>query len=271
VAGASSRGKKKRRKVVDVLLSIVIVALLAAAGVLVWKSMQPPEEVNAPLPSEEFSITPGDVVGATGKEPVDVGDGDTMTVPDMAPNSVFIPAIGAYLPVLVESQFVESKYAGFQSIKIPNDPWTGVTYAGGGPMYGGQEGTTTVASHVSTANGWGALRYLYTLTGGEVIYTKDGDGNLQSWQVSSMSVRDHTDFPQEYWAADGVRRLIVTTCGGTVGSDGLFGQNIFAEAVPLDPKPKTQTQLELEQTAAAVGEYVTGAFASGDIADGSVG
>jgi sorbitol-specific phosphotransferase system component IIBC len=94
-----------------------------------------------------------------------------------------------------------------------------------------------VASHVSQASGWGALRYLYTLRGGEMIYTNDASGHTQQWQLTQMRMRmlEHTDFPQEYWSKDGVRQLVVVTCGGTIRS-GHYDKNIFAIAKPVDPK-----------------------------------
>jgi len=163
-----------------------------------------------------------------------------MTVATMGPNSLFIPSLGIYMPVETSSTFVSSKYAGFDTLRIPSNPKHGVRYGAGAPMAGSEHGTTLIASHVSTSNGWGALRYLYKLKGGELIYTKDGNGRLQEWQMTRMRVEGHTSFPQEYWSSDGVRQLVVTTCGGKV-SRGLFTQNIFAIAAPVEPKPTSGT------------------------------
>jgi sorbitol-specific phosphotransferase system component IIBC len=90
-----------------------------------------------------------------------------------------------------------------------------------------------VASHVSQASGWGALRYLYTLRGGEIIYTKDASGHTQQWQLTQMRVLEHTDFPQDYWSKTGSRQLVVTTCGGTIRG-GHYDKNIFAIATPVN-------------------------------------
>ncbi|MBC9927268.1 class F sortase [Leucobacter sp. cx-169] len=156
-----------------------------------------------------------------------------MSVSDMGPNTVFIPALGVYMPVQADSTFVASQYDGFTTIQVPEDPFQAVRYAGGGQMVGGDTGTTLIAAHVSTSSGWGALRNLHQLEGGEVIYTSDGQGSSQAWQVTAMRVEQHTDFPQEYWSPDGPRRLVVTTCGGPVNQQGQFAQNIFVEAVPM--------------------------------------
>lgn len=91
---------------------------------------------------------------------------------------------------------------------------------------------------------WGAMRYLYTLRGGEMIYTKDASGHSQQWQLTQMRVLEHTDFPQDYWSKTGSRQLVVTTCGGTIRG-GHYDKDIFAIATPVtrsrrpDP-PKTE-------------------------------
>jgi hypothetical protein len=224
----------KKSRLVTILLSILIVVLVVAAAVLVWRAFAAPAvDVSAPLPEAEFQQPAGGPpVGPTGAEPVPVDDGLPMTAEQMAPSTLFIPALGVYMPVEADSTFVSSKYAGFNTLRVPKNPKHGVWYAAGAPMAGGGEGTTLVASHVSTSSGWGALRYLYKIKAGELIYTKDAHGQLQAWQMSQMRVELHTAFPQDYWSAKGERRLVVTTCGGKV-SHGLFTQNLFAIATPV--------------------------------------
>ncbi|ROR76092.1 Sortase family protein [Plantibacter flavus] len=234
-------------------MGAIAAALVLAAGLMLWKGLTP-ESVEAPLPAAEFEIPAGaPVVGPTGDEPVDVG-GDTMTAADMGPDTLFIPQLGVYMPVEADDSFVPSKYEGFDTLKVPSDATHAVRFAGGAPMYGGQSGVTMIASHVSTSTGWGALRYLYQLTGGEMIYTKDSAGQLQSWQMTAMRVEDHTAFPQDYWSAEGARQLVITTCGGAVNAQRLFTQNIFAIAVPVDPLPKTAEQLLSEEVVTHLGD-----------------
>jgi len=235
--GSAEGLKKPRRKdPVMIVLSAVAVVLVVLAGVFAWQALTP-EDISAPAPASEFERpVDGEAVGPDGVQPVELDDGKQMTVADMAPNSLFIPAIGAYLPVESDATFVDSHYAGFSTLKVPKNPRHGVRYAAGAPMFGGDAGTTMVAAHVSMKTGWGALRYLYSLTGGEMIYTKDDAGQLQTWQLTKMRVENHTDFPQEFWSAEGARQLVVTTCGGTL-RNGHYDKNIFAIAVPIDPQP----------------------------------
>ncbi|MCI4659740.1 class F sortase [Cryobacterium zhongshanensis] len=223
---------------------MLVVVLVLAAGLLVWKAFTP-ESVDAPLPASQFeNPASAPATGPTGTDPVALDGGGSMSTAQMAPDTLFIPALGTYMPIEADKTVVASHYAGFETIKIPTDPTHGVRYAGGAPMFGGQTGTTLIVSHVSTRTAWGALRYLYRLQGGEMMYTKDAAGALQSWKLTQMRVEDHTKFPQEYWSPDGVRQLVVTTCGGTVGADHLFKQNIFAVAVPVDPAvPASQPAL----------------------------
>jgi hypothetical protein len=251
----SPHGSQKPGRRGTVLLSMVMVVLVATAGVMIWKAFSP-ESVEAPLPASEFEKPAGGVaeaVGPIGESPVQLDNGKAMSTADMGPSTLFIPALGVYMPVEADSKFVSSQYSGFNTLRIPKDPRHGVWYAGGAPMYGGEKGVTMIASHVSSKTGWGALRYLYKLTGGEMIYTKDAAGQLQSWQMTKMRVENHTKFPQEYWSPEGDRYLVVTTCGGSVTASHTFKQNIFVVAVPVDPKPKSEEQLRAEGVIASVG------------------
>jgi hypothetical protein len=260
-----SKGPKKQRthqnpqckpgKLGTVLLSMLVVVLLVAGGLMIWKAFNP-DGVEAPLPASEFEIPAEGVaaaVGPIGEAPVELDNGKSMTAADMAPDTLFIPALGVYMPVGADASFVKSVYRGFETLKVPKNVKHGVWYAGGAPMYGGENGVTLIASHASSKTGWGALRYLYKLTGGEMIYTKDAAGQLHSWQLTKMRVENHKAFPQEYWSAEGDRVLVLTTCGGKVNKYGTFAQNIFAVAVPVDPKPKTPEQLAAEGVIASIG------------------
>lgn len=238
-----SSPEKKKGKAVTTALSILVVVLLVGAGLLAWQALIP-EDVSAPVPESEFEMPLQEPVGATGEVPVPMDDGSQMTVADMEPGTMFIPALGVYMPVQSDATFVSSRYADFDTLKVPSNPRRAAHFAGGAPLAGGDAGTTLVAAHVSTGSGWGSLRFLYTLKGGELIYTKDADGNLQEWQLTKMRVEQHTDFPQEYWSAEGERQLVVTTCGGSMNPDRHFLKNIFAIANPVvaDPTPADDTQ-----------------------------
>lgn len=232
-----SRGRRAMSRALGILSGALVLAALMLGGVLVWQSMQPAESAEAPVPAQDFVQEAGEPVGPT---EVELEDGTQMRPEDMAPGTLFIPAIGAYSPIVAEDGFAPSKYAGFDSMTIPADNSKTGWYSPGGALYGGDQGTTLLASHVTSSGyGWGVLAELYTLQGGEMFYTKDFDGNLQSWQMTEMRTEYHTDFPQDYWAADGERRLVVTTCGGGLTQWGTYQYNIFTVAVPVDPKPRS--------------------------------
>ena len=247
-----SRGRRVLSAALGWLSGLLVIAAMALGGVLIWQSMQPEESAEAPVPAQDFVQDTGEPVGPT-EAPVD-DSGVAMTPADMAPGTLFIPAIGAYSPIVAEDGFEASKYAGFDSMEIPVDNSKSGWYSPGGALYGGDQGTTLLASHVTSHGyGWGVLQDLYSLQGGEMLYTKDFDGNLQSWQMTEMRTEFHTDFPQDYWAADGERRLVVTTCGGGLTEWGTYQYNIFTVAVPVDPKPRTP----LAQALATLPERMT--------------
>ncbi|MCY1718428.1 class F sortase [Microbacterium sp. SL62] len=241
VSTKRERGMKRpsprmRDRVVMAVLAVVVVALVVAAGGLVWKALTP-VDASAPVPEVEFEMPQGKPTGPTGEQPVAMDGGGQMTVADMAPNTLFIPALGVYMPLENDATFVDSRYSNFETLKVPVNARKAVHYAAGAPLVGGDAGTTLIAGHVSTASGWGALRYLYTLKGGELIYTADATGSKQEWQLTRMRVEQHTDFPQEYWSAEGDRQLVITTCGGQMTSGRHFLKNIFAIATPVNPAP----------------------------------
>lgn len=234
-----SRGRRAMSRVLGILSCVLLLAAAAVGGYLVWDALQPDEPQGAPVPAQDF-VYEGE--GTTGPAEADI-DGDAFGPEDMAPSSMLIPALDAYSPIDAESGFQASKYAGFDSMTIPLDNSRSGWYQPGGALYGGDEGTTLVASHITSRGyGWGVLKDLWTLQGGELIYTKDAEGRVQTWRVSEMSTKYHTDFPQDYWDADGVRRLVVTTCGGQLTSWGTYQYNIFVIAEPVDPKPRTAAQ-----------------------------
>ena len=151
----------------------------------------------------------------------------------MEPMSVFVPEAKMYSLARPSDSFVQSKYAGLESITIPDNPHRTVWYSAGGAMGPAAAGTTFLGSHSGYAGLWGAYVHMAYLKGGETVWTKDTQGKLQRWQVDRIRYMPHTEFPQEYWTATGPRRLVMTTCGGTVGADGIYNQNVFIEAKPV--------------------------------------
>jgi len=232
---------RKPHKAGTVLLAILIVLLIAGAGAITWGSLHGFGETKttvtpvstAPLPDHEFTVPVSNIVGPDGNNPVELNNGGTMTSALMGPNTVFIPALGVYMSVESDGTFIPSHYSNFYTLRIPANPQVGVRYAKGGEMYGGTEGTTLIASHVANGTyGWGALRYLYRMVGGNIIFTKNTAGQLQAWQLTAVQVGLHQSFPQSYWDATGVRQLVLVTCGGQINR-GHYPDNIFAIATPI--------------------------------------
>ena len=66
-----------------------------------------------------------------------------------------------------------------------------------------------------------------------MVWTADGDGNKQAWAVTKVWHTGHKNFPEEYFASDGERRLVLTTCGGRINRYGYYRENIFVVATPI--------------------------------------
>ncbi|HEU5223041.1 MAG TPA: class F sortase [Candidatus Lumbricidophila sp.] len=235
--------KQKRRfgTLVRVLGVIMVVELLAVGGALVYLGISQQGSVpDAPVPAHDVSAPNAPVTGATGEAMVDTNAGP-MSVEKMQPLHYFIPALGVYSEIVPMTGFTPSRYSGFDSLKIPSDPSKSAWYEKGGALADngpGTSGTTLLASHITSENKWGVLKQLYTLKGGELIYVKDAAGKLSVWKVSELTTKLHTEFPQEYFKADGARQLVVTTCGEYSAKIGHYTKNIFAIAEPVDPTTK---------------------------------
>ncbi|MCB5280325.1 class F sortase [Arthrobacter sp. ES1] len=272
---APLRPARKRRIVLVALVTFIVLSLGAGTAMVVAGNT--PVAQDAPLPASPDQIAPADQkpVGpdGIGKNPVDgqdptaenpypgavqvenadTGGGDKgwlsprsatpvtiMSTELMEPMSVFVPAAKLYSLARPSDSFVPSKYAGFSSITIPDNPHRTVWHASGGAMAGtnadgspAAAGTTFLGSHSGYAGLWGAYVNVAYLKGGETVWTKDAKGKLQRWQVDRVRYMPHTQLPQEYWKADGPRRLVLTTCGGTAGADGIYNENVFVEAKPV--------------------------------------
>lgn len=263
-AGKKKAPKKKKKaagKLGVILLSLFIVATLGGGALMIHEGTKAVPQ-DAPLPAAPDNIAPADQkpVGVDGIEPVNVENADTgggangwfspnyatavtsMSVAQMEPMSVFVPEAKMYSLARPSDSFGQSKYAGLFSIAIPDNPHRSVWHSAGGAMAGinadgsaATEGTTFLGSHSGYAGLWGAYVHMAHLTGGETVWTKDAGGRLQRWQVNRVQYMPHTEFPQEYWQADGVRRIVMATCGGTFGADGIYNENVFVEAKPVNP------------------------------------
>lgn len=261
------------------LLALVVfmVLSLGAGAVMVFQGSRPVAQ-DAPLPASPDYIAPADqkpvgpdgigkapadgqdstaenlYPGAVQVENADTGGGEQgwqspnyavpvtiMSTELMEPMSVFVPAAKLYSLARPSDTFEPSKYEGFSSITIPDNPHRSVWHSDGGAMAGTNSdgspaltGTTFLGSHSGYAGLWGAYINTAHLKGGETVWTKDSQGALQRWQVDRIRYMRHTLLPQEYWNADGERRLVLATCGGTAGADGIYNENVFIEAKPVE-------------------------------------
>ena len=252
-------GSSRRRRL-GVIVACIVVAVAVVAGVLMIRQGTAAVAQDAPLPAVPDNQAPPNqpATGASGEDPVPVENADTgggeagwsdpsraepvteMSVELMEPLSVFVPEAKLYSLARPSESFSQSKYAGMFSIQVPENPHRTVWHSAGGAMGAtnadgspATQGTTFLGSHSGYAGLWGAYIHTAELTGGETIWTKDAQGGVQRWQVDRVRYMGHTKFPQEFWNADGPRRLVLTTCGGTAGADGVYNQNVFVEAKPV--------------------------------------
>lgn len=224
------RTRGRRRGWVTALVLLLALGATATGGYLVWDGMRGDEVVEMPLPEETFEIAPEEAVAQA-----DNSDTTAEGLAAMGPNQVWVPQLeGALATVVVEEEFEASNYSGLPTLVVPANPRTPVWYAGGGAMWGGQEGTTLIAAHVATRSNPGIFRGIEVLEAGDVVWTTDAEGRRQAWAVSQLWYAEHQAFPQEYFSPEGERRLVITTCGGRVNAYGYYAQNVFAVAVPVE-------------------------------------
>lgn len=265
--GSTSKKLSRRTVLVGALAAALVVG---GGGFMVVKGMEEvPQALELPAVPDYKAPADQKPVGADGLskiednkppklypvENADTGGGEAgwispagttpvteMNTELMSNMSVFVPEAKLYSEARASDSFGQSKYAGLFSIAIPDNPHRTVWHSAGGAMADtnadgspASVGTTFLGSHSGYQGLWGAYLHTAQLKGGETIWTKDANGALQRWQVNRIQYMPHTEFPQEYWKADGPRRLVLATCGGTVGADGIYNENVFVEAKPVNP------------------------------------
>lgn len=254
--------QRSKKRALNLFVLFVLTAWMAMSGVFLWKGFNPDMIEELPLPDATYSTfeeTDGVLgntaepdkgalssytqkwkihYGETGGSWAEAGKGERVTemsVVDMNPNSVFLPRLGIYSEIDPSRGFVDSDYENFETLDIPTNPYRSGIYMDGAPMSGFEsDGTTFIASHVGYETIMrGAYYYLHDAQPGDIVYTKDENGEVWSWVVGQLWHDLHTNFPEEYFSSTGPRRLVLTTCGGSLNQHGLYQENIFAVATPL--------------------------------------
>lgn len=237
--GASADGRAKRW-----LLWAGLFVLAVAGGLIAYSGLAKPGEMQqAPVPDTDVVVSAASPVrGADGISPVIAGQsGQEMTVGAMEPLHFFIPELGIYSQIVPTEAFEPSHYENFDTLTVPDDTQKVAWYGNGGEVANNDPdsaGTTLFASHVTGRQGnqWGVLRPLYTLDGGEVIYTTDATGKVAAWKVTQVFTKMHTDFPEDFWDDGGTRQLVLTTCGDYSAVKGYYLKNVFVVSSPVDPQ-----------------------------------
>lgn len=105
-----------------------------------------------------------------------------------------------------------------------------------GPDPAGDAGSTVLASHVATPDGWGVLSRLGDLRAGDEMVLSTDEGERR-YVVQSRRTVPKTDLDTaELFSRDGPARLMVVTCGGPwLPETGAHRDNIIVEAVPVNP------------------------------------
>lgn len=235
-------------------LAAPVVAALLGGGLMVGQGLVPKQVEQMPLPEQAFAVDADQAVQLARAQVV---DSRQQSAPDpqsavdepeqqqeevdpvtaMQPFSVWIPSLGgeggAHALIEASADFVDSSYDDVDTLRIPDDPKRAGWYSAGGALAGHQQGTTLIASHASTRSDPGVFRELHTISVGDLVWTKDAAGVPQAWAVTELYHLEHAQFPQEYFAADGPRQLVLTTCGGRINEQGYYAENVFAVAVPI--------------------------------------
>lgn len=197
----------------------------------------PPEET--PTLAAEVRALPGQTpVGPTAAPlPPAVGDpvpeeGEEMTPAKMAPDHLFIPALGIYGPVNTSGDY--GKIIN-QELVLPG-PLEMTRYRGGANVVE-SSGNTVISGHVTSRGVRGVLYNLAKVEAGNLAYLKDAEGNLQTFQLREATAHVKEELPQEIFEPTEDRALYVITCGGKLyksPSGGWFyDSNIVAKFVPV--------------------------------------
>ncbi|MDT0203430.1 class F sortase [Nocardioides sp. AE5] len=201
------------------MLAALLLGGAVFAGFVAFRSATAPDlpPPAAPLPGGDLSDVQRHVAASPGGPLPE----------EMGPDTVLVPQLRVQAPLMQVGVRQSDVVVPFDAQKV------GV-YKGAAPLTAAQ-GTTTLVGHVTNGAELGAFYPLAGAESGMRIWTRDGAGAPQEWVVQRVVTYPRTVLPDELFAVDGPRRLVLITCGGEVrrvGSARHYAENVVVEAVP---------------------------------------
>lgn len=230
------------RKFLGILLTLV---LFVVGGVLIWAGFhQPPEEapqITVPISAPEDQKPVGPTAATVKVYPEEEKappKEEPMKPEAMAPNHIYIPALGIYGKI---DQETGSLQGGTLTLPQANK----VTRWQGGSNVTSDKGNILIAGHVSWNGVNGLIHDLAYIKAGNLAYVTDAKGNRGEFQLQNAVTILKDDLPQSVWDTTGSKKLVVVTCGGSIyrRADGSlhFDSNIIATFVPVEATPPSPT------------------------------
>lgn len=166
-----------------------------------------------------------------------------ITAFDLGENTIFIPQLGIYAPVVTSPKSTAPTSGGFEQMRLVINPRKVALQRGTAPITNaGNKGVSLIGGFVSYAGQRGALYDLGQIEIGNSIWTrgvdtKEADRVIQRWMVREISVIDAgATLPKAYWSAKGDRRLVLVTSGGDYsgGEHGRYAKTVVVVAWPME-------------------------------------
>lgn len=221
-AGVALRRRRTVRASVAIALGIVVLLLAAGLG---WRMTRGVAEFGDAAPSSTTLSPPGPPVAAAG---IPIAAGGLPRVDAVVPVRLEIPAIRVTAPIQPVGLHRETR-----EINLPGDGDI-VGWYQYGPGLRSTAGSITIAGHVDTAAGEGALFRLGRVPAGAVVTITGSDGAVRSFTVVAREVFAKTSMPMDrLFARDGPVRLTLITCGGSFDAKARqYRDNIVLTAIP---------------------------------------
>ncbi|MEU9131595.1 class F sortase, partial [Kitasatospora sp. NPDC048540] len=196
-------------------LSLTLGVVVVACG-----SDHPPVRIGA---AQQVPATSGTQAPATGTTGTTATTGTAGTVP--APVRLEIPRIGVDAPVQAGGLNADG------TVEVPPlDRPDLVDWYRGGPAPG-QIGPAVLLGHLDTHKGPAVFGRLPQLRPGDRIDIRRQDGSSVSYRVRELRQFAKSEFPTELvYGNTETAQLRLITCGGTLGSNGHYTDNIVVLA-----------------------------------------